>query len=434
MTKALTIKVTNEKIFLTDDLSIGIYHTNLFGKEIYFRKEVLFWETEVVKIIDGILFLKVVDFDSKHKNLDTTQPSSEYAIAKIEFEKFEKEKFEPVLSSYKKKDLSILCGIEVGGRPSENSRSELARNKFREAQFSKNSKMQTGIGFSQFDSNYKTKIIKRKFVVSFEEFEIIDGGVRFKKSIPEEVQEQVEFFIGNPLLLKEFNLIKGWFKKKLKIEGITVFAEIKLHTNEITVLKAESKEVELINNELIEAIQIERVTNLASKSAPTNQDDFLFSLDELFQEADLEDFGGNLFDQSENDILDILLKNDGIRNAKHLRYLADKVQSVQFKIQFTFEPRFGFLFTRIGKNKMYYVLELLNSNATYIWRFPTLDAEKNHFRFVNKELKKLHELKRRNYRNQADESIFQAVDHKGVGRGQVVDIGSWEKGLNDALD
>lgn len=428
------LKVTKEEIFLTNELSIGIKHTNLFGKEIFFRKEVLFWETEVVKFVDGILFLKVVDFDSELENFDTTQPGSEYAIAKIEFEKFEKEKLEPILSSYKTKDLNTLCGIEAGDQRSEDSRSEFARNKFIEAQFSKSTNMPMGIGHSQFDSTHKTKIIKRKFVVNFEEFEIIGGGVRFKKSIPDEVQEEVEFFIGNPLLLKEFNLIKGWFKKKLKIEGITVFAEIKLDSNEITVLKAESKEVELINNELIEAIQIERVRNLASKSTPTNQDDFLFSLDELFQEADLEDFGGNLFGQSENDILDILLKNGGIRNAKHLRHLADKVQSVQFKIQFTFEPRFGFLFTKVGKSKMYYVLELLNSNATYIWRFPTLDSEKNHFRLINEELKKLHELKRRNYRNQADESIFQVVVHTGVGKGQVVDIGSWEKGLNDALD
>lgn len=421
MSKILIIKVTQEEIFLTNDLSIGIKHTNFHGKDIIFKKEILFWEAEMVKFRDGILYLKILDFYAEKEEFGCSQPKAGYSIGKIEFDKFDKNNFEPLLSSYKRKDLNELCGIEDVIPPSENVNFEYNQIKFHQ----ENSQEKP-------ESITKTEIIKENFFIGFEEFEIITGGIRFKKPILPIIEREVEFFIGNPFLLKEFNSIKGWFKRKLKIERITVFTEIKLYQDEITVLTANSKEVELINNELIDAIQIERVTNLASKITQSNQDDFLFSLDEVFQVAEIEDFGGNLFGQSENEILDILLKKGNIRNEIHLRYLANNVQSVQCKIQFTFMPKFGFLFSHIDKNNSHYILELLNSNATYIWKFPTGHEDINHFYLLNEELKKLYELKRRNYRNQADESIFQIVVHTGVGKGEV-DIASWKQNLKEAL-
>lgn len=424
MTKILTIKVTNEEIFLTNELSIGLKHTSFNGKRIGFNKDCLFWKAEMVNFKDGVLYLKVVDYNAGKDEFNLFQPKSGFSIFNLEFEKFERDSLEPLLGSYANKDLNELCGIENKAHPPQSNMFSEQLKFLREKKFEGN--------FFE-DPPIKPEIIEEKFIIPFEELEIVDGGVSFKKLLSSKINREVDFFVENSLLKKEFDLIKGWFKKKLKINGIAVTAEIEVFEEKVTVLKVDSRHVSLINGELIEVIKIERVTNLASDNDHSEKDNFLFSIDTIFKEGKKEDHGGNLFYQTENEVLDILLEKNKVRNEKHLLFLANHVQSGKRKIQFTFMPQFGFLFSHIGKINSSYILELLNSNATYIWKFPTVHGEDNHFHLVNEELKKLQILKRLQYRSQADELIFQMVVHTKVGEGEG-DITSWKRSLMAALD
>src|SRR5690606_41530370 len=60
--------------------------------------------------------------------------------------------------------------------------------------------------------------------------------------------------------------------------------------------------------------------------------------------SDLHDIEGNVFHQSEIDILHFFMNDPKIRNRKQLEYLSGNKQSKNHILRFTLYPNFGFLF------------------------------------------------------------------------------------------
>jgi hypothetical protein len=72
---------------------------------------------------------------------------------------------------------------------------------------------------------------------------------------------------------------------------------------------------------------------------------------------------------SEDELLNDLLKSEEVKHFRQLRYLASKHESNIMKLRFVLNP-FSFVFLLSGKEGYHLVLETLNTEeATYIWHF-----------------------------------------------------------------
>ncbi len=136
-------------------------------------------------------------------------------------------------------------------------------------------------------------------------------------------------------------------------------------------------------------------------------------MEEIFNRIEKDDLGQNIFDQTEEEVIDILC-NSKIRNARHIRYLSKTKHSELEKIKFSIRPKFGFLFCIHGANQSHFVLELLNSNATYIWSFDTFHGIEKSYRAVNEEIGKIEGEGRQKYKSELAGNNFHCLFHKGI--------------------
>ncbi len=75
-----------------------------------------------------------------------------------------------------------------------------------------------------------------------------------------------------------------------------------------------------------------------------------------------------LFD-SEEELLNEILKNKHVKHYRHLRYLAARHESSIMKLRFVLQP-FSFVFLVSGEKQYHLVLETLDTEeATYLWHF-----------------------------------------------------------------
>jgi len=95
---------------------------------------------------------------------------------------------------------------------------------------------------------------------------------------------------------------------------------------------------------------------------------------------------GNVFNQSESDIIKSLTKTEYVRNRKQLEYLSDIKQTNKSKIHYTLNPLFGFLFLNESKYKYHFVWELLQSHATYIW---SINKENKNISFLYAKIEEI---------------------------------------------
>ena len=211
----------------------------------------------------------------------------------------------------------------------------------------------------------KVDYLKINFSVKFQDATFIAGFVTFKKFI-KQLGIKIEFKIQNDYILEEFDNIKLWFSKMLKSKRFDVAAIITTIDRHFSEASASSSQIDMITPNIIESVKYDRTIALTKPPRTTNPDKSLYSTEDIFNLIDYDIKEGNLFNQSEPDIIKSLTQTDHVRNRKQLEYLSDIKQTTKSKIHYTLNPLFGFLFLIEGKGRYHFVWELLQSHATYI--------------------------------------------------------------------
>ncbi|TRX33017.1 DEAD/DEAH box helicase [Flavobacterium sp. ZT3R18] len=207
-----------------------------------------------------------------------------------------------------------------------------------------------------------TFIIDQKIKIAFEKLEFRYGSIVFKYDVPE-MKIELEFDIENLEMRPEFEVLKPYFSKTLKIKNIVVAIYAEFENGKLISQLALSNDLEKISSQLIEGVKFKFITKtFLSKANAVSQENML-DINQLQNENNckLYDSGGEL--------LNDFLQNKNYKHQKHLQYLADRHERTILKIRFVLNP-FSFVFLLAGKEGFHIILETLNTEeATYIWHF-----------------------------------------------------------------
>ena len=420
--------MSNDRVFFNPLLSIPIEQTNIPKAHLTFRThDAIYWRVEMMAYESDNKSLKVQVKDYNAPDLspfENQRPKKE--VTQILFEKFDWTQLELLLTGYQKIKLE-QCLFNMDRNPF-----------FREIVSEAFDEPKETIDLSvPFETPPSVTTVREDFRVSFADAHFKLGYVVFNKYL-KTLGRQVDFKIYNDNLLPEFENIKFWFAKKLKTRKFQVTVEIILTDNEITKTSASSRHIDQITTQLIDGIKYQRTSALTKPSNIINPDQSLFTADELFAQIDTEDVEGNIFNQSEEDILAYMLTKTNIRNRKQLAYLAGKKQSENHKLRYTLNPAFGFLFLIEGNENNHFVWELLNSNATYIWSLEKGEIQ-SQFKRVENIINTVRSSGREQYKraykdaHQDNDLVFRVINHENIDSKFVDAFPKWRSKLNEQL-
>lgn len=353
----LTIKLDNNKIELTNRISFTYDKTNLpkqaFGLKTH---RPLFWKLEQ-KYYDPtteVLTVFVVDYNlSVDTILLDFQP--EYPIKKLNFEKLNWLKFEPLLYSY------TLSQLKESIFNYRDKFLDLSSEKSEDFKFFGHT--DPNIFFAKHEPVEHVKEIEMR--VKYEEAKFYTSKIYFSINLkPYKLVKRLEIINNN--LRPEFEYIKPYFVKRLG-KSFLVKIRLKFLDNEIEEIIAQSDDINNINENLINSIKVSSVLELKHLKME-RKDKVLYDTKELSAEAK----NPFLLDLSAKDILEIFIENDKVKNVRQLEYLAKDKQALNERVQFTIKPLFGFVFHELD-NKHYFIWELLNSHATYVWKSKNME-------------------------------------------------------------
>jgi hypothetical protein len=422
--KEFIIKIDNNRVFFNQNLSIPFEQTNLPPNEYLKFKPNIYWKVKLLEIstIDHELKLELLDYNNGdierfEKQTARTDPPSIIFKLPFDWNKIYE------ISYLNQKNKLVEFGFIID-QPLEND------YKTQNATINNFDRKNISIKSNQKEQK-KTFSVK----VPLKNTIFKSGRVAFNGRLSG-INEELFFDVENEYILEKFDFIKSWFVRKLKINSWKVDITITYIGNEIIGIKAISADVNRITPELIEGIKYDRTVNLIKNPLTEDSNQELFSVEELFSQIDKEKKEKNTFEQSEKDILNILLKKNG-RNRKQLEYLSEEKQSLEHSLKFTLNPHFGFLFTVEGKENNHFVWELLETHATYIWSInkSVYEIEKQ-FKQVENEISIITKFGREKYRKtfQRDkELIFEHINHEKIITKQDEHFVIWKNKLNEYL-
>lgn len=399
MADTFIIKVDNETIYFNPQVSFPIQKTDIPIEHLSFKtSEVIFWEVEMKKLDfeRKILELKILNYQSSDVLKFNKQNKPKNEVTRVQFGKFDWEKLEPILIKHKKSKFEdILFNTGKIHLPDSSNPTNRVIDSFQNSTYKPN-------------SAYIPKITQRTehFSIRFDDLTFMSGYVSFNKRLKCLIKEH-HFEIFNNNILPEFENIKHWFTKKLRIRVIQVVVTIDFEDNDIFKIKTLSEQIDLINSELIDCIKFEKVLDLTKGKKLKNPQKALFTNDELFTQIDLEDSVGNVFNQSEEDVLNLFLDRGSVRNKMQLQYLAAEKQSHHFKLRYTLKPYFGFVFFVEGEVNNHFIWELLDTNATYVWSISKLrnDVE-SQFKRIESTINLIRTIGRENYKKNIEKDFM----------------------------
>lgn len=204
--------------------------------------------------------------------------------------------------------------------------------------------------------------IEEKIKVPFEGLEFRYGSIAFKYNVPE-MNKELEFDIENLEIRLEFEVLKPYFSKTLKMKNIIVNIQAEFENGKLISQLATSNDIQKINREIIEGVKFKFITKNFIGKANTDSETNLLDIHQLQSDKDKE-----LYDSGE-ELLNDLLRNKQYKHQKHLQYLAERHARTILKIRFILSP-FSFVFLLMGKEGFHIILETLGTEeATYIWHF-----------------------------------------------------------------
>lgn len=426
--KEILLKIKNDRIWFNETDFIDIKQTNIPIYHLKFNSyRELFWKV-IMKEFDkssNKLSVEIINYNcNDHKAFLNQKPKQ--VIRYLEFGKFSWDDLEPLLSSYQRiKFINQLININDEAHDNkpqqENSIKEL------------NKVVLNG------NVNLQLKNFEEEFAIDFSDSVFMLGYVRFSKHI-KKLNQTLDFKIINENILPEFDNIKYWFSKKLKAKKFRVKATFAIIDNQLNEFSATSRDIDDIDQNLIEGVKVQRTLEITRSIRPQEIDKALFTTDDLYSLDNTNDLEGNVFKQTEKDILEMLIEKCNVRNKKELNYLSGSKQSLNDRIRFTNHPNFGFIFLAEGERNNHFIWELLNSHATYIW---TIEKGKREIKSQYKRIEVIintilgcgREKYKRAYRttNQDNDVIFNVVYHKDKGSQLIDEFPKWKHRINELI-
>lgn len=418
LVKQRIIKITNKRIYLNEIDFIPIECTNIPKKHLIFieHKEI-FWKVNITNYekSNNTLYFNVIDYKNNEIELFKKQ-SLKGKIDYIHFDKFRWEnQLEPLLSFYQYSEIKPFLSTET-------------------LVFSKNKTQK--IEMIDFKNNEFIESTNQiHFVKKIDECIFKMGYVSCTYFYPK-IKQTIEINIPNSSILPEFDAIKFWFAKVLKTNNIRINATVKIRDNQVIKCDAYSKEVDSINESIIDTVKRTRTLSLSKKVRAIEIDKSLFTAEDVF-EINSNDKIGNIFKQDELSIIDLLLSQGEIRNKKEIIYLSTIAQSTQSKIKFTNHPYFGFIFLIEGERNRHFVWELLNTHATYIWSLENAtESIEIQFGRIENIINAIIEMGREQYKTAYKKRIidddiqFNVIKHKEKNSQFVDEFPKWKYNLN----
>lgn len=419
--RILHIKITEDRVYFNPTLSIPFSQTNLPYEVMGFNPvRIYFWELEMKSYSADKqeLYVKVLNYNAIGGDFfDNQVPKKPVSILAFETP-LDWEQLEPQLARYTKSAIGhfVTNMIEAKETVSKTPPKD------------------------NLEPGRYTSTINVSFRVDFADATFKLGYVSFQKYVTE-LSRELEFNITNDHLLPEFDLIKHWFVKKLGTREFKVNANIHLANGEVESIQTVSKEIAKITADMIDSVKRQRTMNLCKPPTVVQPDKSLFTSDDIFDQLN-DDSGlqGNVFHQTEKDIIELMLADKRIRNRQQLVYLSGAKQSEKDKMRFTLNPHFGFLFLITGERCHHFVWELLNSHATYIW---SIDKNGQSLQLQYQRIEQIintirssgREAYRNAYRIQPldNDLLFNVLEHVHASSALVDGFPKWKHRLNEML-
>ena len=227
--------------------------------------------------------------------------------------------------------------------------------------FDKQATLFDDAGLDQSPSK-QTFTVNKRIKVPIDKLDFRYGSIAFRYRIPEN-KTDLEFEMENDEVRPEFDVLKPYFSRVLKTKNVEaeIFAEFE--EGLLVSQKANSADLENINREVIDSVKFRFIEkNILGKQYLSETNDKLIDLNRL-QEGQTD----RPYYDSEEQLLDDLLKNSDVKHYKHLRYLASAHDNASMKVRFVLNP-FSFVFLLTGTEQYHVVMETLDTEeATYIW-------------------------------------------------------------------
>lgn len=153
----------------------------------------------------------------------------------------------------------------------------------------------------------KTFIIDQKIKIAFEKLEFRYGSIAFKYNVPE-TRTDLEFDIENLEIRPEFEVLKAYFSKTLKIKNISATIQAEFEDGKLISQLALSDDLKKISRELIGGAKFKFITKTFLGKANAVSQENLLDINQLQNENNHK-----LYD-SGDELLNDFLQN---KNYKH---------------------------------------------------------------------------------------------------------------------
>jgi len=395
--------MNNEGVFINETQCIPFSKTNLPIQSFAFVEE-HYWEvaidkpesSEKVRFHPEELVVNVINYYAKPGDRFNKQKLKSDVVFLL-FKPFQYAQFSKQVVPWESGLLRRMCSEHpagakvslfekpVAGNPSVRGSSLLSR-------FSRQS-----AGDSIKQDREKTILVKgESFKAKWEDAKIVNGAVTFCHKVPG-YNPLLHIQIRNAALREEFDLLKPYIIKRLGKKTFTVNLNIELDDDGYMFATADSPDIEKIDTSFFEVIRTSIVRSHLKK--PVNKatsQKLLFSAEEIL-EADALLLNRVLTLQ---EIIAMVTEEDTCRNALQINFLAESHQEHVMPVKVSLNPNFGFMFLLSTKTSHNFIWELLDSNATYVWKFDALIKPEVAFGIIEKEINSIYAQGRNNYKRE----------------------------------
>lgn len=407
------IRITDNKVYLNPSTSFEVADTNLgLGSVRFGHNHDIYWEIEFsaggYDSSNHLLTVTVSHYRPVHTDVFNTQ-EIKGTIQKLHFKGIHWGELEKHLSSYKKKPL-LTAGVIIEKDAIANTL-ETAYSRHATT-YKPAPAAPTPIVTPPSQPRIENK--SANFDIAFEDAVFETGQVSFLQFFKWH-KTPVLFVIKNSWILPQYDFIKQYFSKALGRKTFGVNASMTLTDGVVTETIANSAEIRLIDAALIDKIKYKRTLQLITVPIKREKQT-LYTEADIFQSFE-ETTGGNIFDQSSENILDFILTYKKVRNELQLKHLSAALHDPKQKLRFTLNPLFGFVFYMSNSSQYFFCWELLNSHATYIWSLPKqTHTTESAIDIIEEEISLVEQNGRENYRKlkkqtPTQDQTFTIIEH-----------------------
>ncbi|MBI1227611.1 MAG: hypothetical protein GC192_20425 [Bacteroidetes bacterium] len=248
------------------------------------------------------------------------------------------------------------------------------------------------------------KIIKNEILhIPIEEVRFHDGYVSIN-AFMSVLRKNLELKILNVFIRKEFDSIKNYIAKVLKVKKFKFEIKIHLTDNKIDEIQANCFEVSQINQSILEDVKFEFIKIVTKSDSEIEVKPYTF--DELMEVAIGSNIDSKIFYKNEQEFINDLLKNIDAKHYNSLLFLSGIHSFLIMKLKFFLKP-FSYIFFVEAEHDYYFIWETYNTEeATYIWRINKGKHQlENAVNYINDEIKNIKINGKRLFLKLADENF-----------------------------